>query len=217
MAARKPLLDHELAALHAVLDRFSLRDQAVVGVGLHCGFRASEYLPLSVGAVALGNGTIKDHLTVSRARMKGGQGARKRSVTSRSVPLNAAVKAILQKYFFARFGSGPLDLEAPLFPSRKHAHRLSRWRANVILHAIFEAAGLHQHEFYGTHTLRKTFCRLVHRNTKNDINLTRAVMGHRFCNTTQAYLHVEESEIAQAVLNLPDHSVSVAASQQAAS
>ena len=203
MAARKPLSDLDLAALYAVLDRFPLRDQAVIGVGLHCGFRISEYLPLSVGAVALANGTIKDHLTVTRAGMKGGQGARKRSVTSRTVPLNAAVKAILQKYLFARFGSGPLVLEAPLFPSRKHGHHLSRWRANVILHAIFERAGLHQHEFYGSHTLRKTFCNRVHRHTR-DVNVTRQIMGHRYCATTQLYLHVEESEMNRAVMALAE-------------
>lgn len=203
MAARKPLQDHELASLHAVLDCFPLRDQAVVGVGLNCGFRVSEYLPLPVGAVALANGTIKDHLTVTRAGMKGGQGARKRSVTSRSVPLNAAVKAILQKYLFARFGSGPFDLGAPLFPSRKHGHRLSRWRVNVILHAIFEAAGLRQHEFYGSHSLRKTFCNRVHRHTR-DINVTRQLMGHRYCATTQLYLHVEESEMTRAVMALAE-------------
>lgn len=214
MAARKPLQDHELAALHAVLDTFPLRDQAFIGLGLHCGFRVSEYLPLSVGAVALVNGTIKDHLTVTRAGMKGGQGARKRSVTSRSVPLNAAVKAVLQKYLFARFGSGPFELGAPLFPSRKHGHHLSRWRANVIIHAVCEAAGLQNHEFYASHMLRKTFCRRVHQQTR-DINVTRQIMGHRYCATTQLYLHVEESEMTRAVMALAEPALAPSPAQAA--
>ena len=203
MPARKPLNDHELAAFTLALEKFPLREQAMIQVGLQCGFRVSEYLPLAVGAVAHADGRIKEHLTVARFRMKGGRGAGKRYVTSRSVPLNVTVRSVLQRYLFSRFGSGPLDLEAPLFPSRKHGQHVSRWRANVIIHAVCAAAGLENHEFYASHMLRKTFCRRVHAQTR-DVNVTRQVMGHRYCATTQLYLHVEESEMTRAVLALAE-------------
>lgn len=203
MPARKPLNDHELAAFLLALEKFSLRDQAMVQLGLHCGFRVSEYLPLAVGAIARADGRIKEHLTVARAHMKGGQGAGKRSVASRSVPLNATVRSVLQRYLFSRFGSGPLELEAYLFPSRKHGHHVSRWRTNVILHAVCTAAGLENHEFYASHMLRKTFCRRVHQQTR-DVNVTRQIMGHRYCATTQLYLHVDEAGMTRAVLALAE-------------
>lgn len=203
MAARKPLSDHELAAVYQALQEFPLREQALIQLGLQCGYRVSEYLPLTVGAVALADGTIKEHLTVTRSGLKGGRGMKKRSVTSRSVPLNSTIRAALQKYLFARYGSGPVDLSAHLFPSRRHGRHLSRWRANVIIHAVFSAAGLSNHEFYGSHTLRKTFCRRIHRHTR-DINVTRQIMGHRYCATTQLYLHVDESEMTRAVMALSE-------------
>lgn len=210
MAARKPLTDHELVSFTQALEKFPLRDQLMIQIGLQCGFRVSEYLPLTVGAVARPDGILKEHLTVARSHMKGGRGAGKRSVTSRSVPINAALRSVLQRYFFSRFGSGPLDLAAPLFPSRRRGHSLSRWRANVIIHAVCTAAGLKNHEFYASHMLRKTFCNRVHRHTR-DVNVTRQIMGHRYCATTQLYLHVEESEMTRAVLALAEPAPAVSA------
>lgn len=203
MAARKPLTDHELASFTQALEKFPLRDQVMIQIGLQCGFRVSEYLPLMIGAVARADGILKEYLTVARSHMKGGRGVGKRSVTSRSVPINATLRSVLQRYLFSRFGSGPLDLAAPLFPSRRHGHHLSRWRANVIIHAVCTAAGLPNQEFYASHMLRKTFCRRVHQQTR-DINVTRQIMGHRYCATTQLYLHVEESEMTRAVMALAE-------------
>lgn len=144
---------------------------------------------------------MKPLVKVTRAKLKGGHGCRRNAVSSRSVPLNAAVAAVLEPYLFARFGSGLPEGASglPLFASRHAGRALSRWQANRIVHAVFEKAGLGSPEFYGTHSLRKTFCRRVYSATKYDINLTRAVMGHTNIATTQKYLHVNEGDMTAAV------------------
>lgn len=203
MAGRKPLFENELPRVYAALAGFPLRDQALVTLGLNTGFRISELLSLNVGDVWDG-AQVRAQLKVTRAKMKGGRGVRRKAVTSRTVPVNECATIILRQYLFARFGSGcdPVALTVPLFPSRFHGVRLTRWRANLIVHAVVARAGLDGSGDYGTHTLLKTFCRAIYKRTKHDLNLTRAVMGHSSCATTQKYLHVAEEEIASAVLGL---------------
>jgi len=181
-----------------VLGDSSLRDQALIVLGLNTGYRISEILSLSVAQV-WENGRVKPQLKVSRARLKGGRGCHRKSVVSRTVPLNAPAMLVLEKYLFARFGSGPAVESQYLFPGRFPGTALGRWQANQIVHAVFDKAGLGSRENYGTHSLRKTFARRVYAATKYDINLTRAIMGHANIGTTQQYLHVDETEMAAAV------------------
>ena len=198
MSGRKPLLESDEPLVIAALEEFSLRNQALVLLGLNTGFRITEILSLTVGQV-WDAGHVKPQVKVSRAQLKGGRGQHRKTVVSRSVPLNAAVTAVLEQYLFARFGSGAADPLAPLFPSRKHGAPITRWQANRIVHAVFNKAGLGTPESYGTHSLRKTFARKVYTATKYDINLTRAIMGHASIATTQKYLYVDESEMVAAV------------------
>ncbi|HTB81274.1 MAG TPA: tyrosine-type recombinase/integrase [Opitutaceae bacterium] len=213
MAGRKPILEHEEAGVHAALVSFNLRDQALIAMGLNTGFRITELLSLNVGDVWSGNGPRRE-VKVTRAHLKGGRGRFRKSISSRAVPLNAAATGTVTKYLFTRFGSTPADLLQPLFLSRKHGLRLSRWQANRIVHAVLAKAGLMSQESYGTHTLRKTFCRKIYHATGHDINLTRAVMGHTSVATTQRYLPVDDQEISAAVMSLaarPSRPILVAA------
>lgn len=201
MAGRKPLLESELPLVNAILPEFSARDQALVALGLNTGFRVSELLSLNIADVWDG-GRVRPQVKVTRAKMKGGSGVRRKAVTSRTVPLNEAVTQALQRYVFARMGQGEMEGGEPLFPSRFHGKRLTRWGANEVVHAVLARAGIDGNGDYGTHTLRKTFCRQIYKNTQHDLNLTRAVMGHSSCATTQKYLHVDETEITQAIMGL---------------
>ncbi len=201
MAGRKPILEPELPKVYAALAAFPLRDQALVTLGLNSGFRISELLSLNVGNV-WEDGHVKTQLKVTRAKLKGGSGCRKKGVTSRTVPLNATATLILQKYLFSRFGSGPVVGEEALFPSRFHGKRINRSRANVIVHAVLKKAGFENQECYGTHSLRKTFCQSIYKITNHDLNLTRAIMGHGSVSVTQRYLWVDEAEMQSAVMNL---------------
>lgn len=201
MPGRKPILESELPKVYAALAEFPLRDQVLITLGLNTGFRVTELLSLNVGHV-WENDHVKSHVKVTRAKLKGGKGSRKKGVTSRTVPLNDTATLILQKYLFARFGSGPMILEEPLFPSRFHGKRINRCRANVIVHKVLKRAGFENQEAYGTHSMRKGFCQAIYRITNHDLNLTRAVMGHVNISTTQRYLFVDEAEMQNAVLGL---------------
>ncbi|MDB6167121.1 MAG: hypothetical protein JWQ83_2261 [Lacunisphaera sp.] len=203
MPGRKPIFEHELPKVYAALAEFPLRDQVLLTLGLNTGFRASELLSLNVGHV-WENDHVRSHVKVTRAKLKGGRSRRNKGITSRTVPLNDTATRILQKYLFARFGSGPMKLNEPLFPSRLRGRRLNRWRANVIVHEVLERAGFENQEQYGTHSWRKYFCAAIFRITKFNLNLTRAVMGHANCSTTQRYLFVDEVEMQNAVLGLAE-------------
>jgi site-specific recombinase XerD len=201
MAGRKALLEPELPQVYLVLPEFSARDQALVTLGFNTGFRISELLSLNIADVWDGE-RVRPQVKVTRAKMKGGAGVRRKGVTSRTVPLNEAATQALQRHLFARMGQGEMQNNEPLFPSRFHGKRLTRWGANEVVHAVLARAGIDGNGDYGTHTLRKAFCRQVYKNSQHDLNLTRAVMGHSSCATTQKYLHVDEAEITQAVMGL---------------
>lgn len=169
--------------------QFPLRDQALAELLLGSGYRVTEALGLSVGDVWAA-GKVRARVIVRRADMKGGRSPWKRSVTARSVALNARVVAALEAYLFSRYGSaGPGDPAEPLFRSRSGGGRLTRWRVNQLVHQVLEAAGVDSRPGtgqYGTHTLRKTFCKAVYRLSNNDLALTRIAMAHTSISTTQA-------------------------------
>ena len=201
MPGRKPILESELPKVYAALADFPLRDQALVTLGLNTGFRVTELLSLNVGHV-WENDHVRSQVKVTRAKLKGGRGSRRKGVTSRTVPLNPTASLILQKYLSARFDAQPIALEEPLFPSRFHGKRINRCRANIIVHQVLKQAGFENLEAYGTHSMRKGFCQAIYRVTNYDLNLTRAVMGHANISTTQKYLFVDEAEMQNAVLRL---------------
>ena len=198
---RQPILPSELPRVYAALGTFPVRDQVLVTFGLNTGFRITELLSLNVGEVWEGD-HVRSHVRVTRGKLKGGKGRRRKTINSRTAPLNETASLTLQKYLFGRFSSGPMKLEEPLFPSRMHGKRINRCRANVIVYEVLKRAGFRNLNAYGTHSLRKTFCHTIYRITGNDLNLTRAIMGHADCSTTQRYLSVDEAEMQNAVLGL---------------
>ena len=201
----------------AALTNLPLRDQAWILLAMNCGFRVREIMSLNVAQVWDAS-RVKAVVRIERSSLKGGRGKRKRAVSSRTVPLNAAVTPALERYLFGRFGAGNPVHEEPLFPSRNYGGRISRWRANEIIHNLLRAAGVPDVDLYGTHSCRKAFCREIYRASRNDINLTRAAMGHASVSTTQKYLTVSQSEIDQCVLSIglprPDRSSEPRGAQQ---
>jgi len=201
MAGRKPIRPEDEPHVLAVLASFSLRDQAAITVGMNTGFRATELLSLNVGDVWQ-DGRIRATVTVARRCLKGGRGRRRKAISSRTVPLNDAAVAALQKYLFSRFGSGPVAPQEPLFPSRFHGLRLTRWGLNRLVKEVVAQAGVGSSGQFGTHSLRKTFAKKIYAATGNDINLTRAVLGHAQVGTTQRYLEVDDEDVSRAILSV---------------
>jgi site-specific recombinase XerD len=187
MAGRKPITEEQEPRLLAALENASERDALIVLASLHLGFRISETLSLDASQIWAG-GRVKAEVKIDRCRLKGGKGAGRNRICSRCVPINPVLTVAFEKYLFGRFGSGDAPAGEPLFPSRIRGRRLSRWRANAIVHEILTAAGIDDGQSYGTHSLRKAFCRKCYRATGFDINLTREIMKHASISTTQKYL-----------------------------
>jgi site-specific recombinase XerD len=199
------LSQEQEAAVRAALDKFPLRDKALGELLLGSGYRVTEALSLTVADV-WSAGKVRARVTIRRAHMKGGRSPWRRSVTARSVPLNARVVAALEAFLFSRFGSaGPANPVEPLFPSRSGGGRLSRWRVNQMIHQVLEAAGIDSRPGtgqFGTHSLRKTFCKSVYRLSNNDLAITRVAMSHASINTTQAYLPIATEDVDRVVMGL---------------
>lgn len=202
MASRIPLSGDEEQRLLIAIQAWPLRDQALIQVGLRTGFRACELSSLTVGQVWDGS-QVAGEITVSRCNLKGGRGVRRRAVRSRTVPLGAGPRGILHAYLSARQArqNGCLAPREPLFKSAKTSVRgLTPWTINYLVKRACALAGLPQSARYGSHTMRKSFCRRLYQATGKDINLTRAAMGHSDVGITQRYLSVSDDEVRAAIL-----------------
>jgi len=201
MATRSPFSPSQEAAVRSVLRIFPLRDQTLVLLGLHTGFRIHELLSIRVNQVWTGTG-VRESLRVERSALKGGKGAFRRRVTSRQVPLHPNAADAIQTYLEQRLRLGPLPADTPLFARRKHGQILSPSQASRVIGRILASAGLSASANWGTHSLRKTFARRVYEQSGNNIALTRCALGHRSITTTQHYLGFSESDAAEIIKSL---------------
>lgn len=186
-------LDWERLSQH--LPRCHPRDRALVELGVQTGLRLSELLGLRIQDVRR-NGATLSVLRVSRRNLKGGRGIRARSVSSRTIPINARAREALG----AHLGRDEHSPAAPLFPSRNAAglRSLCRRQAIRIIRKIFLDAGLDPYRVWSGHSLRKRFVRAVFDRT-GSINIARQAVGHRWVTTTQLYLGLDEKKARAAI------------------
>jgi len=199
MPARDPFSENDLPRVYATLATCSLRDQALLTLGLLIGFRARELGAMTIGHVLAEDGSVRSSLALERRHLKHGRGAYRAKVRARTVPLAPNARAALERYIAERRGEGTAELEAPLFRSRK-GFGLSPWQINRIVHRLAEAAGCDANRFYGSHSLRKSFAHAVHRACGRDITVTRVALGHHSVLVTQRYIRVEQAEVDAAIL-----------------
>ena len=200
MPARTPLTNDQINLVHHAIRGWKLRDRCLLQVGFSTGLRATEIGSLTIGQVFDG-AQIRDELTVFRRYLKGGRGLRRRAVRSRTVPLGAATKAILRAYLDERqIQQGwVLQPQEALFRSTQGPGGLKRWMINAIVKRACATACLPD-RFWGSHSMRKSFCRRLYEASGKDINLTRVGMGHSSITVTQAYLTVAEDDVRAAIL-----------------
>lgn len=181
------------ARLEPVLRTARPRDRLLVVLGLETGLRVSELTNLRVGDVWHSGGPVRV-LRVTRSRLKGGKGAHARSVRGRNVPLNGRAQTVLREVL----GTSTAEANNPLFPSREGG-AISRRQALRAVKKIFLDAGCDPSRVWGGHSLRRRFVTRVYQAT-NDIDVTRAAVGHRWIATTQAYIGLDENAAEQAIL-----------------
>lgn len=148
----------------------SLRDQALIILGVKTGFRISELLSLTVADVQ------GDTLTVRRCNMKGKH-------SSRTVPLHAEAKRIVLEYIRMH------SVSNLLFPITR------QWAWRIIKDA---AAGLGGR--ISTHSMRKSFGMRVYTKTGKDIVAAQRALGHKSLASTSHYLSVGQDVIDRAIL-----------------
>lgn len=184
-----------------VLDRFSTRDRLIVILGLNTGFRLAELLALRIAHVWDGE-RVRGKLRIERRHMKLGRGVRRRKVSSRAVPINAIAGEAIAEHLGRIGRTGRLAPEMPLLCSEQRDAPISAMQATRILRRVFRTAGIADLAQLSSHSLRKTFALRIMSMSGNNLEVTRAALGHRSIATTQIYVAVSEREAMDLVVEM---------------
>ena len=193
MRGCRPLSDSELPQL---LDTLSgpiwIRERTLILIGLHTGLRLSSMLSLRVGDVAIA-GDVQNRIRVRRGTTKG-----KRA--GFDMPLHPQAASALQEYLDSLLDRSP---DSFMFPGRRPGTRLSKTAGWRTIKRAFAAAGIAGAPTeIGTHSLRKTFARLIYAALGHDLVRTSYAMRHASVGTTVQYLSFREEEVDRAILSI---------------
>jgi integrase len=193
----RALTDPELSQLLVTLRaRGKYRDALFLLLGADTGFRASELLSIAWSQLLSPTGEVRPDVTVERAFLKGGAGARKKVVRSRRVPLTERVRAAVTDHLGAR-DSVPTG---PVFKSRCGDDRaISREMAHRSLKRLARELGLETSRL-AVHSLRKHFATRVHRAAHFDLVKTQRILNHSSPVTTAKYLETSQDELDAIIL-----------------
>lgn len=194
MHGARPLLDDEILRVErAFAGSMGPRNRALFVLGLRTGFRVRELLSLRLGDVLDESGAVASFVRVERKAMKGKR-------RGRTVPLHDHARRAVGEWV-AQLRQRPegLDRGGPLFPSRVGRGRraLTPNGANRALKAAFR--GLPGP--LSSHSMRKSFARLVHKRL-GDVAKTQQALGHANIATTIRYLSFDRAEIDAAILGV---------------
>jgi len=188
MTGCRPLTNKEIEKVISKLNEGlqAKRNIALFVLGVTSGFRIQEMLALKVKDV-FKNGKITDFVSVSRQHMK-------KKLEGRTVKINNDGKEALLSYIT----ENELCPNSFLFPSRKDPSRaIDRIQAWRILKNVFDSVGMTGK--LGTHSLRKTFAKNMHKFLDNDIVQTQSALGHRNIASTLHYLSVNQENVDKAI------------------
>ena len=206
MSTARYISPEERASL--LLELSNPRDRLIVALGVNTGLRVSELLSLRWRQL-IQRGEPASVLEVPRRFLKGGRALTRKRVSSRRVVLNAAAASAVKEFAFARFGSGPVKDNEPVFKSRKRfPGMLGRKQAHTIIRAAAERAGLASG--VAPHSRRRAFAGDVYAATGHDLVATQLLMGHASPLTTAQYLKPRQDELDQIVRELPTTSTASA-------
>jgi site-specific recombinase XerD len=167
----------------------ALRNLAILRLMLNTGLRARELRELRVSQIDWATGWFK-------VRGKGGR--------ERMLQISEADIFLLRRWMDARSRRlPPSNLGVPpsnlLFTTLDGAKPMcDRWLRRMVKRAALKAGvGKDIHP----HTLRHTFATNLLRHEKNLFLVSKA-LGHSDISTTQIYLHVEDEELGNAMVNM---------------
>ena len=159
------------------------RDQAIIHVSFLAGLRAIEIAALTVGDVYDQLGQVRSQFTIAGAQTKGGY--------ARTVYVSSKLKRILKDYHSITADRCSSD---PLFMTQIRTSFSANTMCQLFLQ-IYKDCG-----FKGatSHSGRRTFITKL-ANTGINVRLLAALAGHRHISTTQRYIDVNDTQLANAV------------------
>ncbi len=185
MAQAATLTDAELkrALRYCHSRRHSTRDATILLVSVHTGLRAKEIAALRVGDVYDEAGTARTQFTLAKSQTKGAR--------TRTVFVN---KHLRQQFAQYRACLPLADAAEPLFRSQQGRAFSANTMCQLFLN-IYRACGLSN---ASSHSGRRTFItRLA--NAGVGVRVLAALAGHSSITTTQRYIDVNDTQLANAV------------------
>jgi len=165
------------------------RDALLLAMGSYLGFRISELLSLKVEDVAE-NGIARLEIIVSRRNLKGGRGARRRSVHNRRIVVPEKLRRVLTDFL----GRSALFPGSYLFQSREGGNRpIGRSQAHRIIVGAANACGIYDR--IATHSMRKSFVRRIYTLSGHDLIKTQRIVGHCSPLSTARYLETDQDDL----------------------
>jgi integrase/recombinase XerD len=163
------------------------RNHALLQFGIFTCARISEITGLRLRDV-LENGKVSSSVVFQRTKSK----------KSRRIPLNPALKSLLQRFIDASPHHSLDNLEAPLFPSQKGGH-LHPTAASKLVKTLLVDAGLQNAG--ASHVLRKTGLTLMLANGVH-LRTLQEISGHANISTLNAYLSTTTNQVEGAINGL---------------
>ena len=180
------------AVCTAFSGQFAIRNQTLFLLCANVGARITEALNLNVGDVWQ-NDKVVSVLYLRRQTVKGkNEGA---ALTLPSGARNALMSLIAWK----KERKESLRKTAPLFVSQRRGKRLSRKMAHEVFKGAYRKIGLEGQ--VTTHSPRKTFAKMVYRNSNNDLLVTQRALRHTNIQNTLCYLDTLADDVTQAMPN----------------
>jgi len=176
--ATRALENAEIRVLFAKIDgRYSVRNRAMLMVGIHIALRATELCGLTVADVYDGE-NVRTYITIRGEIAKGGK--------QRTVRMSSDVRRALDGFIRWKLGCHQsIEADAPLFVSQMGGH-LSRKMLYQITSTLLRSVGIDQ----SPHCLRKTGATIYYTQSDYDVIATQHFLGHTDPSHTRAYIGI---------------------------
>ena len=163
--------------------KHTLRDQTIVHISFLAGLRAIEIAGLRVGDVFDDAGAVRSQFTISGKQTKGGE--------TRTVYVSRKLRRALEQY---RSVTEDRSSNGPLFMTQLRRSFSANTMCQLFLQ-IYKDCGLRG---ASSHSGRRTFITKL-ANTGINVRLLAALAGHSDISTTQRYIDVNDTQLANAV------------------
>jgi len=163
--------------------KHTLRDQTIVHISFLAGLRAIEIAGLRVSDVYDDTGSVRTQFSISGKQTKGGD--------ARTIYVSRKLRRVLEQYHAA---IADRRSSAPLFQTQLRSSFSANTMCQLFLQ-IYKDCGI---KGASSHSGRRTFITKL-ANTGINVRLLAALAGHSDISTTQRYIDVNDTQLANAV------------------